>query len=277
MVLASLLFASMGVCVKLASGALPASEIAFYRGFISLLLVAAVMRLRGASFATPHAAVHLKRGVSGAVSLILYFQAISMLPLPTAVTLNYTSPLFMAAWLGFTTSGELSRPLLLALAIGFAGVVLVLQPTLGSDQWVGGLFGLGSGLIATMAYLSVRDLGRLGETEWRIVFYFSACSSVLGGAWALVDGGFHLPDADTWALLFGVGAFGTAAQLCMTAAYKGGRTLVSASLAYTTVAFSTLYGILLWQELPSAVVWLGMLLIVASGLLALLKPPPAKP
>ena len=276
MVLASLLFASMGVCVKLASDALPASEIAFYRGFIALLLVAVVMRLRGADFATPHTGVHLKRGVSGAVSLILYFEAISLLPLPTAVTLNYTSPLFMAAWLGFTASGELSRPLMLALAIGFAGVVLVLQPTLGSDQWVGGLFGLGSGLIATIAYLSVRDLGRLGEPEWRIVLYFSACSAVLGALWALADGGFHFHSARTWALLGGVGVFGTAAQLCMTAAYKGGRTLVSASLAYTTVAFSTLYGILLWQEVPTAVVWLGMLLIVASGLLALLRPPPVK-
>ncbi|WP_306476949.1 DMT family transporter [Methyloversatilis sp.] len=276
MVLASLLFASMGVCVKLASDALPASEIAFYRGFIALLLVAVVMRLRGADFATPHTGVHLKRGVSGAVSLILYFEAISLLPLPTAVTLNYTSPLFMAAWLGFTASGELSRPLMMALVTGFAGVVLVLQPTLGSDQWVGGLFGLGSGLIATIAYLSVRDLGRLGEPEWRIVLYFSACSAVLGALWALADGGFHLHSARTWALLGGVGVFGTAAQLCMTAAYKGGRTLVSASLAYTTVAFSTLYGILLWQEVPTAVVWLGMLLIVASGLLALLRPLPVK-
>jgi S-adenosylmethionine uptake transporter len=276
MVLASLLFASMGVCVKLASNTLQSPEIAFYRCFISLLLVAGVMRLRGAAFATPHAAMHMKRGVSGAISLILYFQAISLLPLPTAVTLNYTSPLFMAAWLGFTVAGELSRPLMLALATGFAGVVLVLQPTLGSDQWLGGLCGLGSGLIATVAYLSVRDLGRLGEPEWRIVLYFSACSSVLAALWVLVNGGFHLPDARTWALLFGVGVFGTAAQLCMTAAYKGGRTLVSASLAYTTVAFSTIYGALLWHEVPTAVVWAGMLLIVASGLLALLKPPPAR-
>ncbi|MFX6483953.1 hypothetical protein ABTG06_19585, partial [Acinetobacter baumannii] len=82
---------------------------------------------------TPHAAMHLKRGVSGAISLILYFQAIALLPLPTAVTLNYTSPLFMAAWLGFTVSGELSKPVALALVTGFGGVVLVLQPTLGSE------------------------------------------------------------------------------------------------------------------------------------------------
>jgi drug/metabolite transporter (DMT)-like permease len=276
MLLASLLFASMGVCVKLASDVLPASEIAFYRGFISLLLVAGVMRLRGGRFRTPHVATHLKRGVSGAIALILYFQAIALLPLPTAVTLNYTSPLFMAAWLGFTANGELSRSLAFALALGFAGVLLVLQPTLGSEQWAGGLFGLGSGLLATVAYLSVRDLGRLGEPEWRTVFYFSLCSAVFGGAWALADGGFHVPAPRTWALLAGVGVFGTAAQLCMTAAYTGGRTLVVASLAYTTVAFSTFYGVLLWNDVPSAVVWTGMILIVASGLLALLNPPPAK-
>jgi len=139
-----------------------------------------------------------------------------------------------------------------------------------------GLCGLASGMIATMAYLSVRDLGQLGEPEWRTVLYFSLCSSVFGAGWALIDGGFHLPDARTWALLFGVGVFGAAAQLCMTAAYKGGRTLVSASLAYTTVAFSTLYGVLLWNDVPSAAVWAGMVLIVASGVLAMLNPPPAK-
>ena len=78
------------------------------------------------------------------------------------------------------------------------------------------------------------------------------------------------------AVAAGVGVFGAAAQLCMTAAYKGGRTLVSASLAYTTVAFSTLYGVLLWNDVPSAAVWAGMVLIVASGVLAMLNPPPAK-
>lgn len=127
-----------------------------------------------------------------------------------------------------------------------------------------------------MAYLSVRDLGRLGEPEWRTVLYFSLCSSVFGAVWALIDGGFHQPDLRTCSLLLGVGVFGAAAQLCMTAAYKGGRTLVSASLAYTTVAFSTLYGVLLWNDVPSAAVWLGMVLIVASGVLAMLNPPPAK-
>ncbi|WP_026224696.1 DMT family transporter [Methyloversatilis thermotolerans] len=276
MLLASVLFASMGVCVKLASEALPAAEIAFYRSFISLLLIGVFMKLRGARFATPHASVHLKRGLSGGVSLVLYFQAIAWLPLPTAVTLNYTSPLFMAAWLGLTSRGELSRPVGSALLLGFVGVVLVLQPSMAADQWLGGLCGLASGLIAAMAYLSVRDLGRLGEPEWRIVLYFSLCASLIAAAWTLVDGGFHWPAPGTLLLLAGVGSFGAAAQLCMTAAYKGGPTLVSASLAYTTVAFSTLFSLLLWNEAPAAVVWAGMALIVASGVLALLHPPSAK-
>jgi drug/metabolite transporter (DMT)-like permease len=265
MVAASLLFACMGVCVKLSAERFSAAELVFYRGFIAVLLLFIYVRLAGLPLATQHWRVHVTRGFAGFVSLIMYFYAISLIPLATAVTLNYTSPLFLALLLAFWQR-ERVRPLLfVTLAAGFAGVALLLQPSLHSEQISGGLFGLGSGIISSVAYLNVRRLGELGEPEWRTVFYFSLIAALGGLPWVLAGNPFHAIDAQGGLLLVGVGGFGALAQLCMTRAYKHGKTMVAASLAYSTVVFASLFGVWLWQETLPLSAWLGVGLIVASG------------
>ena len=238
MVAASLLFACMGVCVKLAAEQFSAAELVFWRGFVATVL------------------------------LVMYFYAIAMIPLAAAVTLNYTSPLFLALLLVLWVGEPVRRGFHLVLAVGFIGVMLLLQPTLERGQWLGALFGLGSGIISSVAYLNVRRLGELGEPEWRTVFYFSALSAVGGLPWLLSAGPFHAIDLRGWLLLLGIGAFGVLAQLCMTAAYKRGKTLTSASLAYSTVVFSSIFGMLLWAESLSWPSGLGVALIIASGVAA---------
>ena len=268
MVAASLLFACMGVCVKLGAEQFSAAELVFWRGFVATLLLGAYILGRRLPLATPHVRTHIVRGISGFVSLVMYFYAISMIPLAAAVTLNYTSPLFLALLLVLWVGEPVRRGFHAVLAAGFVGVIILLQPTLERDQWLGALFGLGSGIISSIAYLNVRRLGELGEPEWRTVFYFSALSAVAGLPWLLWAGPFHAIDLRGWLLLAGVGGFGVLAQLCMTAAYKRGKTLTSASLAYSTVVFSSGFGMLLWGETLSWASWLGVVLIVASGVLA---------
>ncbi len=268
MIAASLLFACMGVCVKLGSLQFSAAELVFWRGFIATLIIGGYVAVRRLPLATPHARTHATRGLAGFVSLVMYFQAISLIPLAAAVTLNYTSPLFLALLLALWLKEPVRCGLYAVLAVGFVGVILLLQPTLGGEQWLGAAYGLGSGIIASIAYLNVRRLGELGEPEWRTVFYFSAMSALGGLPWMLVASPFHAIDLGGWMLLVGVGGFGVLAQLCMTAAYKRGKTLVSASLAYSTVVFSSAFGVLLWDEVLPWLAWAGVLLIVVSGLAA---------
>jgi len=268
MIAASLLFACMGVCVKLGAEQFAAAELVFWRGFIATLMLGAYVLARRLPLRTPHLRTHVTRGVAGFVSLVMYFYAISMIPLATAVTLNYTSPLFLALLLVLWLKEPVRRGFYVVLAAGFVGVVFLLQPTLERDQWPGALFGLGSGIISSIAYLNVRKLGELGEPEWRTVFYFSALSALGGLPWLLSASPFHAVSLHGWLLLLGVGGFGALAQLCMTAAYKRGKTLVSASLAYSTVIFSSVFGMLLWDENLSWQSWVGVILIVASGVLA---------
>lgn len=267
MIAASFFFACMGVCVKLAAEAVSAAEIVFYRSAISLLLMSLLVRWRGIAVATPHWRFQLQRALSGFLSLLLYFYAITLLPLASAVTLSYTSPLFLAIYLAWFGKMPLRRDLLGALVLGFIGVVLLLQPTFRSEQALGGVIGLASGVLAGLAYYNVRELGARGEPEARTVFYFSLFSTIASALWMVLFE-FHALDGRSAALLAGVGIFATLAQLAMTRAYKRGKAMVSASLAYSTVVFASLFGMLLWQESLPLGAWLAIGLIVASGMAA---------
>ncbi len=266
MLVASFLFACMGVCVKYAAVTHSAVEITFYRSFISLILMYGLVRLRGVSLVTPHWRWQISRGAVGFSALFAYFYAITLLPLATAVTLNYTSAIFLAIYLALAGM-RMRVGILGALVVGLVGVVLLLRPTLHADQLIGGLIGLGSGVLAGMAYFSVRELGARGEPETRTVFYFSLVSSVCAGIW-LIFSELHTVDLKSGLLILGVASFATVAQLAMTRAYTRGRTMMSAALAYSTVIFSSLFGALFWGELLDASAWLAIGLIILSGVAA---------
>ena len=266
MIAASFLFACMGVCVKLASATHSAVEITFWRSFLSLILMYGLVRLRGVPLATPHWRWQITRGVVGFTALFSYFYAITLLPLATAVTLNYTSAIFLALYLALAGM-RLRAGMLGALGLGLIGVGVLLKPTFQADQLFGGLVGLASGIVAGMAYYSVRQLGARGESETRTVFYFSLVSSICAAVW-LAFSERHPVDLESGLLLLGVASFATVAQLAMTRAYSRGKTLMSAALAYSTVIFSSLFGMLLWGEVMDASGWAAIGLIILSGVAA---------
>ncbi|SFR85853.1 S-adenosylmethionine uptake transporter [Mitsuaria sp. PDC51] len=271
MVLATLLFATMGVCVKLASAYYGAGEIVMYRGLVGTLFLFAMTRVKGLSLKTTVPAMHFWRSLSGVIALSLWFFAISKLPLATAMTLNYMSSVWMALFLigGAVLMGaaKVDPRLIITVLLGFLGVGLVLQPAMEDQQVWHGLAGLASGMLSAMAYLQVTSLGRAGEPEYRIVFYFSMGGVVAGALTTIAShGGWH---GHTWtgaALLLAVGVLATAAQLLMTRAYGTGKPLVNASLQYLGIVFSALYGVLLFGDRLGLASWIGILLIVGAGL-----------
>lgn len=264
MIVASFLFACMGVCVKLGSTRFSTGELVFYRGGISLLMMLFVARAQGVRLSTPHWRMQLSRSLSGAIALMSYFFAIGILPIASAATLSYTSPIFVALLLGLFFGERLRWPVLASVLTGFAGVALLLRPTLEPGQGWGAAAGLASGAIASLAYISVRELGRAGEPEVRTVFWFSLLTTLLGLTWSLL-GDVTLPDLQGALILFGVGVFGGLAQLAMTRSYRYGRTVVSANLSYSTVVFASVFGLLLWDETLPVSALSGIALIIASG------------
>lgn len=267
MVVASFLFGCMGVFVKLGAQYFSSAELVFYRSLFGLLAIFLIVRARRLPLATVYWKMHLWRGVSGFAALMLFFYAIGSLPLATAITLNYTSPLFLALFTTLILRERPHLPLILAISLGFVGVALLLRPTLHQDQLIAGLMGLASGFLAGIAYLNVKYLGQLGEPSFRVVFYFTLLCTVGGGVWMIAHT-FHAITPTNFLLLLGLGTTATLAQLAMTHAYREGNTLVVGSLAYSTVIFASLWGILLWGEVLAVSGWLGILLIIVSGVTA---------
>lgn len=267
MLVAALFFAIMGVLVKIGAHKFSSAELVFYRSFISLFFVYAMVRIRGLSLATPLLSKQILRGILGFLSLFMFFYAISELPLATAVTLNYTSPLFMAMFIPFMLHERPPKLLVAAIILGFIGVTLLLKPNLHVGELVAGFSGLFSGLLAGLIYVHVTQLGRAGEPDWRTVFYFTFVSSIGGGLWMLL----HRFSPLSWndlAILLGIGISATIAQLSLTRAYRTGNPLVVGSLAYTTVVLASLFGILLWGETLSWDRWLAVMLIITGGIMS---------
>jgi drug/metabolite transporter (DMT)-like permease len=278
MLFASFAFAAMGAAVKLASAYYSTSEIVMYRGLVGTLMLLFLVRLQRGTLRTAFPKEHLWRGMVGVVSLWLWFSAISRLPLAAAVTLNYMSPIWTAAFLvcaGWWHGKKRAEwPLTGAIVLSFAGVTLVVRPAFEAQQWAGAAMALGSGMLAALAYLLVRRLSRMGEPEYRVVFYFSLMNVVAGLLGSALPA--STPDGANWhahgwrgaALLLAVGVAGTGAQLALTRAYRTGKTLVVANLQYTGIIFSSAWGILLWGDLFDWPVWIGIGVILASGLAA---------
>ena len=269
MIVAGFLFATMAVFVKIGSVQFDAAELALYRSLFTFVFVIGMVAINKGTVRSPYVGTHVIRGVAGALSLIGYFYAIAQLPLATAQTLNYTSPIFLAIATVVVMSERYSNWLVAAIITGFLGVALLLQPTFEGGKEAAALIGLFSGVLAAWAYLSVRTLGRLGEPDWRVVFWFGLIASILCAAWQLATATFHPIRWDNVWILAGMGLCGTLAQLAMTRAYRTGNTLTVGALSYSTLVFGALATFIVWDERLTPLEWAGMAVIVASGIMAM--------
>jgi len=279
MVLSAFVFSTMAVCVKFASAHFNNAELIFYRGLIGIVFMAIFARMRGTSLVTQVLPMHIWRSIVGVVALSAWFYAIAHLPLATAMTLNYMSSVWIAAFLVggtlmFAKAGERiqSQGILVATILAsFAGVVMLLRPTIAENQAFAGLIGLLSGLAAAFAYMQVMVLARMGEPETRTVFYF-AVGSAIAGALGMVVMGLSPWDWQHALWLLPIGLLASVGQLFMTKAYSmstnHGGTLMVANLQYSGIIFSALYGLVLFGDLIPLLGWAGMGLIIVSAIAA---------
>ena len=262
----------MSVCIKYAAPHFHTFELVFYRGLIGMAFMATLCRVQKVPLSTQIPMMHVWRSVIGVASLSAWFYAIAHLPLATAMTLNYMSGVWVAAFLigGTLVMGRVQDigrqgPLVLTVIAGFSGVVMLLRPTIEQNQLFAGVIGLLSGLGAALAYMQVAALGRLGEPESRTVFYFSIGTTLVGGVAILFTGA----SAWTWPTalwLLPIGVLAALGQLSMTMAYTKGSTLVVANLQYSGIVFAALYGLFLFGDQIPLMGWAGMLLIIMSGI-----------
>ncbi|MBM3973169.1 MAG: DMT family transporter [Planctomycetes bacterium] len=268
MALAAFWFAVMGLFVKLAGASLPPMQIVFARGAITLLLATWMLRRVGLSPRGNQPRLLLLRGIVGSAALVSYYFALVGLPLAEATVLQQTAPLWTAVLASFTLREPVTGRVVAALAIAFAGVLLIAQPAwhIGSaasaDVPLGyALVGLLSAVLSAVAYVTVRRLGH-SEDPLVVVWYLPVVTLPLSAPFALTH--WVWPDARGWALLVGIGVVTQLAQLALTrglARQEAGR---ATAIGYLQVAFATLFGAIVFGALPTAERWAGMALIVTS-------------
>ena len=274
MVLGSFFFATMAVGIKIAGESFNTFELVFYRGVVSVIFIALVLRSRGTSLKTRVPMMHTWRSIIGVLSMLFWFYAIAHLPLATAMTLNYMSGVWVAAFIvgGAVLYGktEGQGQLMATVLASFIGVVMLLRPTLEQNQLFAGLVGLLSGIGSALVYIQVTALGRIGEPEGRTVFYFSLSSAVVGAIGTLSSGMSSWSSASWPAIywLVPIGVLASLGQWCMTRAYSRGSTLLVANLQYAGIVFAAFYSLLLFGDHIPLIGWTGMALIVASGVAA---------
>jgi drug/metabolite transporter (DMT)-like permease len=266
MVASSLLFASMAASVGVVARELPNAPIVFFRHFIMLaFLLPWLWREGRRALETGDLRGHVVRGLAGVSAVGCYFFAIARLRLADAVLLNQSMPLFIPlverAWLG----ERIPKPLWGVLALGFAGLVVILRPGTGVFE-PAALVGVCSAVFASVSQVGIRRLTRT-EPVTRIVFYFG----LVGSAAALPPAAWwwKAPSAFTWAILLLMGLFATVGQMTLTRAYLHAPAASVGPFLYAGPVFAGLLDWLLWDRLPDALFVVGATVVILAATLAL--------
>ncbi|MGD2063195.1 MAG: DMT family transporter [Nitrospirota bacterium] len=263
---ASLLFAAMGASVKIASCSLPNEMVVFFRNAAGLVALLPWLLRRGVpTLSTGCFSLHLLRAVSGVSAMYCFFYAIGRMHLAEAVLLNYTMPLFIPFIALVWLREPIPSGVMGAIAIGFAGLLLILKPGPGLFTSAAPV-GLASGVLAAVAMVSIRRLTRTEPTT-RIVFYFSLIATVVSSlplTWS-----WQTPTATQWVPLLASGVFATAGQLFLTHGYAHAPAARLGPFIYLAVVFAGLFGWGLWREIPDALSLTGMAIVCLAGAMTL--------
>ncbi len=269
---AALFFSLMAAFVKLSTGELGTLEMVFYRSLIGVVTIWLFVRRNHLSLRTPHVMGHIRRSVLGTVSIALWFYTLGELPFGTNMTLIYTTSLFMAAnFIALAVMRHERAPwgLVLSILVGFSGIAIVLQPSFSSGELVPALICLFVSFLDLIIYWEMKQLGRLEEPSWRIVFYFTLSGTLFGLVGALLfEGGMHMPTWNSLLAILGMGACATLGQICTTRSYAYGNMLLSSCLGFSAIPFSAVISMILFGESVTVTTLAGMSLIIAAGVAA---------
>ena len=264
----------MGVITKASAQHFPFSsnELATWRNLPATLALGGFALLRGQRFATQHLRAHVIRSVSGGTSTLIYFYTLTLLPLATAVTLGYSSAIFLALLSFILLHEHITHRTVAVLIIGLMGVVVLLRPGFSAGQAWGLSCGLFGAAATGLAHLQLREMSATGEPAWRIVFYFSLVSTLMSAMLATVQG-WHAPPLASLPYLLGIGVSGLTAQLALTRAYAVGQKFTVAALSYLTVVYSVVFGHYLFRETLGWQEMAGIAIIITAGLISITRNP----
>ncbi|MCA6074847.1 DMT family transporter [Fulvivirga sedimenti] len=264
MLLATFVFALMNVFVKLLP-AIPAVEIVFFRSLISLVISVVILRSQGVSIWGKSRGWLLLRGTAGAIALVLYFITIQLIPLATAVTIQFITPIFTTI-IGIFINRERVAPVQwIFFLIAFSGVLLVqgFDPRI-TPQLL--LIGVVAAFFSGLAYNFIRKL-KTSEHPLVIIFYFPLVTMPLTGAYSAFK--WVQPSGWEWVFLLMVGVLTQIAQYYMTRAYQEEELNKVASVSYIGIFYALIFGWVIFGENFNLQTYLGMAVVLLGVVLNL--------
>ncbi|MCI1210111.1 MAG: DMT family transporter [Treponema sp.] len=265
MLLSSLCFAAMGAMVKL-SGQIPTFEKAFFRNFVSLFFSAfLLMKHRQYPWGKPeNRPMLLGRSVFGTIGMLCYFYGIDRLILADSGMLNKMHPFFVTIFAFLFLKEKISWHQLVSLLVALTGSALIIKPGFDFSQSGPAFICFLSAVFAGLAYVFVSYLGNR-ENSYTIVFWFSLISSLITLPLALMH--FRMPSPAQLLLLIGAGGASAGGQFSLTVAYRYAPAGEVSIYNYSNVIFSSIFGFMLFAEIPDLLSVSGYLLIIAAGYL----------
>jgi drug/metabolite transporter (DMT)-like permease len=261
---------------------LPPVEVTFFRNVFGVALVGFAIYKSPLKQIGGKPLLLLFRGSMGFIALLAYFYIIAYIPLGEAVTYNKTSPIFVAIFAYIFLNEKLSRWAILAIIIGFIGIVLIAQPEGGTfDKY--DILGIFSGLGAALAYTSIRELRAYYDTR-AIVMSFMGVGTVAPVVLMLITpyinppqsldfmfAKFIMPNGTIWLYVVIMGVSATLSQLLMTKAYELTKAGIVGTISYSNIVFAVIIGVALGDPIPNFWTFLGIVLVITSGLLVALS------
>jgi len=273
-------FLAMATLIKLASEDMPIGELMFFRAFFAMIPLGIWLRMRGelsGAFRTKNITGHGIRSLSGSGGMYFGFMALALLPLPDATAIGYLAPL-IATILAALLLKEIVRPYRwAAVAAGFCGMFLMTLPhfsngsaahILSPGPALGALAGLFAACCNGFSSIQIRKLAQVERTG-TIVFYFSLITSLIGLLTSIAV--WRTPTPHEATLLILAGICGGIGQILITSSYRFADASVVVSFEYTTLVWAVAIGFLVFGDVPQPIVFLGALVVIASGLYVIFR------
>jgi len=263
MVAAGLINTVMLSMIKQLSGVLHPFEIGFFRCFVGLIVLLPIIWRQGGLkvIKTDRMGLHVLRGALNAAGMLMFFLSLSMAPLATVSAIGFTAPLF-ATLLAIVILGEkVGLRRWAGLIIGFIGTVIILRPGVAIVD-AGALLALASSIAWAAAMIAIKRLTHtespLSITAWAAFFVgvFSLIPAIFVWQW---------PQGEQWLILAVIGALGSVIQFCFAKAFSLADTTVVLPFDFLKLVWATLFGFVLFSEVPDPWAWFGGSVIFASA------------
>ena len=264
-VLGEVFFVTMGMLVKTLGPEMSSHQMVFYRNLLAAIIIFPLL-MRGSGlkeFKTQRLNMHLLRSTSGVLAMFCFFYALANIELADAMLLKLTGPLFIPIIAIFWIKEHVSLKTTCGILVGFAGVIVFLNPT--GEIQLAAIVGLVGGALAAFAKVTIRKMSDTEPTT-RIIFYFALFGAVISAVPALSTE-LHIPTLRQWGYLILLGVVGTCGQFCLTQAYRLAPASQVGPFTYSSLLWASLAGWLFWAEIPSTQTLLGAGLIMTAGLI----------